>query len=93
MADETKLILLVEHNPDHEALTVRALARSNLGSQVVVVRDGAEALDWLFKRGAHADRSEPDPKIVLLGLQLPTSMASTCCVRSEMTRVPRSSPS
>jgi two-component system response regulator len=70
--DEAKLILLVEHNPDHEALTVRALARSNIGSQVVVVRDGAEALDWLFKRGVHADRSEPDPKIVLLGLQLPT---------------------
>jgi two-component system response regulator len=70
-ADEKKIILLVEDNPEHEALTLRAFERNNFGSQIVVVRDGAEALDWLHKRGAHHSRSEPDPQIVLLDLELP----------------------
>lgn len=69
--DEAKLILLVEDNPEHEALTMRAFARNNFGSQIVVVRDGAEALDWLHKPGAHHSRGEPDPQIVLLDLSLP----------------------
>lgn len=71
MTDEAKLILLVEDNPDHEALTMRAFARNNFGSQIVVVRDGTEAIEWLLKRGAHESRTEPDPKIVLLDLELP----------------------
>jgi len=56
--DETKLILHVEHNPDHEALTVRALARSNLGAEVVVIRDGPTAELWVL--------SQTDPPRLLL---------------------------
>jgi len=69
--DETKVILLVEDNPDDEALTLRAFAKNNIGNRIVIARDGAEALDWLFKRGQHAERSEPEPQIVLLDLKLP----------------------
>ncbi len=71
MLDETKVILLVEDNPDDEALTLRAFAKNNIGNRIVIARDGAEALDWLFKRGQHAERSEPEPQIVLLDLKLP----------------------
>ena len=71
MLDETKVILLVEDNPDDEALTLRAFAKNNIGNRIVVVRDGAEALDWLFKRGQYAERGEPEPQIVLLDLKLP----------------------
>jgi two-component system response regulator len=69
--DETKIILLVEDNPDDEALTLRAFAKNNIGNRIVVVRDGAEALDWLFKRDRHKGRTEPDPQLVLLDLKLP----------------------
>jgi two-component system response regulator len=69
--DVTKVILLVEDNPDDEALTLRAFAKNNIGNRIVIARDGAEALDWLFKRGQHAERSEPEPQIVLLDLKLP----------------------
>lgn len=71
MLDVTKVILLVEDNPDDEALTLRAFAKNNIGNRLVVVRDGAEALDWLLKRGKHQNRQEPDPQIVLLDLKLP----------------------
>ena len=57
MEVEGKLILLVEDNPDEEALTLRALDRSGIDSQVVVARDGAEALDFLFGTGAYAGRA------------------------------------
>jgi two-component system response regulator len=69
--DETKVILLVEDNPDDEALTLRAFAKNNISNRIVVVRDGAEALDWLFRRGQWADRAEPEALIVLLDLKLP----------------------
>jgi len=69
--DETKVILLVEDNPDDEALTLRAFAKNNIGNRIVIVRDGAEALDWLFKRGQYAGRQDPEPQIVLLDLKLP----------------------
>jgi len=69
--DESKVILLVEDNPDDEALTLRAFAKNTIGNRIVVVRDGAEALDWLFRRGTHAERHEPDPQVVLLDLKLP----------------------
>jgi two-component system response regulator len=69
--DESKVILLVEDNPDDEALTLRAFKKNNIGNRIVVVRDGAEALDWLFKRGAHSSRPEADPQVVLLDLKLP----------------------
>jgi two-component system response regulator len=51
-----KPILLVEDNKDDEELTLRALKKNNILNEVIVVRDGAEALDFLFVRGAHANR-------------------------------------
>ena len=67
-----RVILLVEDNPDDEELTLRALSKSNVVNRVVVVRDGAEALDYLFRRGKHADRSLNEvPQLVLLDLKLP----------------------
>lgn len=66
------IILLVEDNASDEALTLRALKKSNISNEVVVMRDGAAALDWLFGRGAHADRATaPLPQLVLLDLNLP----------------------
>ena len=67
-----KVILLVEDNPDDEALTLRALTRNNIGNDVVVARDGEEALDWLFGTGRYASRNPRDqPALVLLDLKLP----------------------
>ena len=67
-----KFILLVEDNPDDEALTLRALKKNNLANGVVVARDGAEAVDFLFGTGAYAGRDVGDlPEIVLLDLKLP----------------------
>lgn len=72
MNEENKTILLVEDNPDDVALTLRAFKRSHLMNPVVVVRDGVEALDFLFARGAHASRAEaPLPTLVILDLKLP----------------------
>ena len=69
---DRKIILLVEDNPDDEALTLRALKKNNLANGVVVARDGAEAVDFLFGTGAHAGRDVSDlPEIVLLDLKLP----------------------
>ncbi|MDQ3743089.1 MAG: response regulator [Acidobacteriota bacterium] len=69
---EKKVILLVEDNARDEALTLRALRKSNLANEVVVVRDGVEALDYLFGTGAHAGRDVDDaPQLVLLDLKLP----------------------
>jgi CheY-like chemotaxis protein len=68
----TDEILLVEDNPNDAELTLRALRRHNLGNQVVLVTDGAEALDFVFGEGSHADRQgEPLPRLVLLDLKLP----------------------
>ncbi len=67
-----KFILLVEDNPDDEALTIRALRKNNIVNEVVVVRDGAEALDYLFGSGAFAERDMSDmPAVILLDLRLP----------------------
>jgi CheY-like chemotaxis protein len=69
---EDKMILLVEDNADDEALTLRALKKNNIGNTVVVVRDGAEALDFLFCSGIYADRDPRDkPQVILLDLKLP----------------------
>jgi two-component system, response regulator len=66
------VILLVEDNPDDEALTIRALKKNNIKNTVVVAHDGAEALDYLFGTGAHAGRDVSSlPQIVLLDLKLP----------------------
>ena len=67
-----KVILLVEDSADDEALTLRALSRNNIGNEVVVARDGEEALEWLFATGRHADRDNREqPALVLLDLKLP----------------------
>ena len=69
---ESKVILLVEDNLKDEALTLRALKKSNIVNDVVVARDGVEALDYLFGTGAHAGRDTSDmPQLVLLDLKLP----------------------
>ena len=66
------VILLVEDNPDDEALTIRALNRNNISNEVFVARDGVQALDYVFARGTHADRDINDlPRLVLLDLKLP----------------------
>jgi two-component system response regulator len=67
-----RTILLVEDNQDDEALTLRALARNNIGNEVVVVRDGQDAIDWLEGTGSHAGRNATNvPALILLDLNLP----------------------
>lgn len=69
---DKKMILLVEDNPDDEELTLRALKKNNIVNDVAVVRDGAEALDYLFCTGRYASRDSRDlPQVVLLDLNLP----------------------
>ena len=65
-------ILLVEDNPDDEALTLRAFKKNNISNKIAVVRDGAEALEYLFAEGAYVDRDLSEgPAVVLLDLKLP----------------------
>lgn len=66
-----KPILLVEDNPNDLELTLIALAKSQLANEVVVVRDGAEALDYLHRRGEFAERAAGNPAVILLDLKLP----------------------
>jgi CheY-like chemotaxis protein len=69
---KSKMILLVEDNPDDEELTLRALRKANIVNEIAVARDGSEALEFLFCTGQYADR-EPThmPTVVLLDLKLP----------------------
>ena len=64
-------ILLVEDNPRDLELTLAALAKCQLANDIVITRDGAEALDYLYARGAHEQRVPGDPAVVLLDLKLP----------------------
>lgn len=66
-----KPILLVEDNPRDLELTLLALERSQLANEVVVVRDGADALDYLLRRNAFAERADGNPAVMLLDLKLP----------------------
>ncbi len=70
MAD-LRPILLVEDNPKDLELSLAALAKCQLANDIVVARDGAEALDYIYARGIHADREPGDPAVVLLDLKLP----------------------
>ena len=64
-------ILLVEDNPDDVELTLRAFEMSKVANQIIVARDGVEALDWLFATGSRAGQPPLNPAIVLLDLKLP----------------------
>ena len=69
---QNKVVLLVEDNPDDEALTLRALRKHNLANEIIVARDGQEALDYLFGEGEHAGRDIHSlPQVILLDLKLP----------------------
>ncbi len=65
MTDATKLILLVEDDPDHELLTIRALRKSNIANDIRIARDGEEAINLLFGENALS------PQVILLDLKLP----------------------
>ena len=70
--NEDRVILLVEDNPRDEELTLRALQKNKIANPVIVVHDGVEALDYLFRTGSHAGRDpEAMPQVVLLDLKLP----------------------
>jgi two-component system response regulator len=72
MADSAVEILIVEDNPNDVELTLRVLKKNNISNRVHVVRDGAEALEFIFCTGAYADRDiKNGPKVVLLDLKLP----------------------
>jgi CheY-like chemotaxis protein len=66
-----KPILIVEDNINDLELTLNALEKSRLANEVIVTRDGAEGADYLFRRGAYADRPTGNPAVVLLDLKLP----------------------
>lgn len=72
MTSDNKIILLVEDNPDDEALTLRALKKNNIMNEVIVVHDGVEALDYLFCTGPYSGRDiNHQPQLILLDLKLP----------------------
>jgi CheY-like chemotaxis protein len=68
---ENQRILLVEDDPDDVELIVNGLRRSSMGNEIDIVRDGVEALDYLFRRGAFGGRTTPDPLLILLDLKMP----------------------
>jgi CheY-like chemotaxis protein len=68
---ELRPILLVEDNPKDIELTLAALEQGQLANEIVICRDGAEALDFIYHRGQHAGRNKADPAVVLLDLKLP----------------------
>jgi len=72
MRENSAEILLVEDNPDDLDMTLHALRKANVANRIEVARDGAEALEYIFCEGVHADRRiEDGPKVVLLDLKLP----------------------
>jgi len=64
-------ILLVEDNPNDAELAIRALRKGNLANHITWVKDGAEALEFIFRSGAYAERPDQNPKLILLDLKLP----------------------
>lgn len=69
---QNKVILLIEDNPNDEELTIMAFERNKISNRIVVARDGAEAIDYLFSQGAYSERDMADtPQLVILDLKLP----------------------
>ena len=72
MTDKPIEILLVEDNPNDVKLTLHALKKNNIANRIEIVRDGAEALEFIFATGAYADRQNAEnPRVILLDLKLP----------------------
>ena len=71
MSDDSVEVLLVEDNANDEMLALHAFKRQKLAINVHVVRDGAEALEYIFCTGAYAERAIENPKVILLDLKLP----------------------
>jgi CheY-like chemotaxis protein len=71
MNTELKRILLVDDSPRDTEMALNALAQHNLANEVVALRDGVEALDYLYRRGPFADRAAGQPAVVLLDLKMP----------------------
>ena len=71
MSDHNVEILLVEDNPNDVELTLDALREQKISNKIQVVRDGAEALEFIFRTGTYADRPDAKPKLILLDLKLP----------------------
>ena len=86
-------ILLVEDNPADAELTLRALKKNNVTNRVEVIRDGAEAMEYLHATGRYADRSAPSfPKVILLDLKLPfvsgIEVLRRCKADEQLRRIP-----
>ncbi|HVS91665.1 MAG TPA: response regulator [Mucilaginibacter sp.] len=72
MIDNKVEILLVEDNPHDAEMTIRALKKVNLANKLIHVKDGAEALDFIFSKGAYSERNIDDkPKVILLDIKMP----------------------
>ncbi|MBS1526202.1 MAG: response regulator [Bacteroidetes bacterium] len=72
MIDNKVEILLVEDNPHDAEMTIRALRRVNLANKLIHVKDGAEALDFIFSKGVYSERNVDDkPKVILLDIKMP----------------------
>ncbi|MBS1504109.1 MAG: response regulator [Bacteroidetes bacterium] len=72
MTDNKVEILLVEDNPHDAEMTIRALTKVNLANKLIHVKDGAEALDFIFSKGAYSERDIDDkPKVILLDIKMP----------------------
>ena len=83
-----KFVLLVEDNADDEELAIFAFKQAKLLNDVVVVRDGEEALDYLFGRSSCAVGEARLPQVILLDLKPRNSVGSKCSIASERTRAP-----
>ena len=78
-------ILLVEDNPLDAELTMRGLAKQKVANNIIWVKDGAEALDYVFRRNAYANRADKGPRLILLDLKMPrvTGIEVTKAIKSD----------